>query len=202
MPRALPVLSSSPFALEDLAVASPCSASWADMRPLQAGDERVRHCGLCDKNVYNLSGMTRREATAFVADREGSVCIRMYRRTDGTVLTADCPVGVRAALLSARRRARRELAFAAATTMTAVGALLAFLGAPPRKTCAVPASDPVPTSSTGPLMGAVPAPPPEPTEAVMGEMAPSPPPDAHVVMGDMVASPPPKPTMGRLVRPR
>ena len=30
-----------------------------------------------------------------VAEREGSMCVRFFRRTDGTVLTADCPVGTK-----------------------------------------------------------------------------------------------------------
>jgi hypothetical protein len=177
MARALPILS-TPLALEQLDIASPCSATWEDMRPLVDGDDRVRHCGLCDKNVYNLAGMTRREATALVADREGSICLRMYRRADGTVLTSDCPVGVRAALVAAQRRARRELAWAAAATVAAVGALLAFLGASvPRRTCAsdpgVPAVASPSTTTDLPRMGAV-APPPD-LRPVMGEMAAIPP---------------------------
>ncbi len=44
--------------LEDVRIASPCSASWEDM----TGDARVRFCGKCAKNVYNLSEMTRDEA--------------------------------------------------------------------------------------------------------------------------------------------
>lgn len=75
--------------LERLRIASPCKASWDEM----VGDERVRFCGSCQKNVYNLSGMRREEATALIKDRTGEICVRMYRRADGTVLTADCPVG-------------------------------------------------------------------------------------------------------------
>ncbi len=77
--------------LERLRIASPCKASWDEMK----GDDRVRYCGQCEKNVYNLSGMRRDEATALVRERTGEICVRMYRRDDGTVLTADCPVGAR-----------------------------------------------------------------------------------------------------------
>jgi hypothetical protein len=73
--------------LEDVEIASPCQASWEDMQ----GDERVRFCGLCRLNVYNLSGMTRNEGEAFLQKCEGRVCVRMFRRADGTVLTEDCP---------------------------------------------------------------------------------------------------------------
>jgi len=46
--------------------------------------------------VYNLSAMTQSEATALVNKTEGRLCVRFYRRPDGTMLTRDCPVGLRA----------------------------------------------------------------------------------------------------------
>src|SRR6476646_493839 len=89
-----------PVLLENLRIATPCSADWSEM----AGDDRVRFCGGCEKNVYNLSAMTRDEAEALVRDREGRLCVRLYQRADGTVLTQDCPVGVRRTRLQARVR--------------------------------------------------------------------------------------------------
>ncbi len=80
------------FTLEEISIATPCSASWNDM----TGDDRVRFCAQCRLNVYNLSDMSREEAEAFLSDREGKTCVRMFRRSDGTVLTRDCPVGLRA----------------------------------------------------------------------------------------------------------
>jgi hypothetical protein len=59
------------------------------------GDERVRHCSSCNLNVYNLSGMTRREVSDLVHLAEGRLCIRFFRRKDGTLLTADCPIGMK-----------------------------------------------------------------------------------------------------------
>jgi hypothetical protein len=50
--------------------------------------------------------MSREEAERFVQERDGEVCIRLYRRRDGTVLTSDCPVG-------RRKRSRRRGAIAA-----------------------------------------------------------------------------------------
>jgi hypothetical protein len=73
------------MALEDIRVASPCSADWSAM----PGDDQVRTCGDCKKRVYNLSTMTRAEAEALIASRENP-CVRLYRRRDGTVVTADC----------------------------------------------------------------------------------------------------------------
>ena len=80
-------------ALPALKVATPCAASWHDMH----GDERSRRCDHCRKRVFNLSGMTSEEAVDFVAKttRAKPACIRFSRRRDGTVLTKDCPRGLR-----------------------------------------------------------------------------------------------------------
>jgi hypothetical protein len=80
--------------LNGLRVASPCDASWEEME----GDDLVRFCQHCQKSVYNLSGMSRREAAEFVRETEGRLCVRFYRRRDGTLLTDNCAVGFRAAL--------------------------------------------------------------------------------------------------------
>ena len=57
------------------------------------GDERTRFCGECKLNVYNLSGMTKYDAENLFRLSEGRLCVRYYRRPDGTILTKDCPVG-------------------------------------------------------------------------------------------------------------
>ena len=157
--RALPML-------DQLKVASPCSASWADM----LGDERVRFCLSCEKNVYNLSAMGRDEAEALLASRaDGEICVRYYQRADGTVMTSDCPVG-------AKRKRRKQLALAVAGAgAMAAAAVTAFA----RETC---------TTRQGglrPVMGEVemvtPAAP-----AVMGSVAampPSPPEPVHEKLG-------------------
>src|SRR5215217_962167 len=75
--------------LDKIKIASPCGANWNEMR----GDNRRRYCTSCKLNVYNLSGMTRAEAESFLINSEGRVCLRIHRRTDGTVITRDCPVG-------------------------------------------------------------------------------------------------------------
>ena len=61
-----------------------------------AGDERVRHCRLCDLNVYNFAELTRDEIRALIARSEGRLCGRLYRRADGTIITRDCPTGLAA----------------------------------------------------------------------------------------------------------
>jgi hypothetical protein len=79
--------------LSEIKIASPCTASWDEMH----GDDRVRYCHDCQLNVYNLSAMTRRQAETLVKEKEGRLCVRFYKRRDGTALTSDCPVGFRAA---------------------------------------------------------------------------------------------------------
>ncbi|QQR56689.1 MAG: flagella basal body P-ring formation protein FlgA [Candidatus Melainabacteria bacterium] len=76
------------FNLEDVRIASPCKASWRKMK----GDDRVRNCAKCSLNVYNISEMSREEAAELIANTEGRLCIRLWRRRDGTVITKDCPM--------------------------------------------------------------------------------------------------------------
>lgn len=80
------------FDVNTLRVASPCSVGWENM----SGDERTRFCKLCNLNVYNISELSSREVETLIAKSEGKICGRIYKRADGTVLTKDCPVGLRA----------------------------------------------------------------------------------------------------------
>jgi hypothetical protein len=73
--------------LEDIRFATPCTASWNEM----PGDDRVRWCPACSRAVYNIAAMTSTEAAALIANREGRLCARLFRRDDGTVVTSDCP---------------------------------------------------------------------------------------------------------------
>src|SRR6266850_3721115 len=78
--------------LDHVRVAAPCKADWDQM----IGSDRVRFCGQCSLNVYNLSAMTRSDAESLIARTEGRLCVRFYRRSDGSIITKDCPVGLRA----------------------------------------------------------------------------------------------------------
>ena len=90
----------------------PCSKEWDEM----VGDENVRFCEGCRKNVYNLSAMPRREASKFVARNSGKVCVRYVRLTDGKVQTADTK------LYKITRRASQLAAgmFGATLTLSAI----------------------------------------------------------------------------------
>jgi hypothetical protein len=80
-----------------------------------AGDNRTRHCALCNLNVYNFSEMTSGEIEQLITASKGQrVCGRLYRRVDGTILTSDCPVGLRARI----RRVSRTVGAALAAAMS------------------------------------------------------------------------------------
>lgn len=100
--------------LDRLMIASPCSQSWDSM----PGDDRVRHCNTCERNVYNISAMTNNEAEDFLRKHGNSQCMRFFRRTDGTILTDNCPVGLR----STRNGLRKLIKLAAGFMALLVGA--------------------------------------------------------------------------------
>jgi hypothetical protein len=102
--------------VHDIQIASPCTMSWESM----SGDERERLCQACKLNVYNISEMTIAEAEALIVGKEGRVCVRLFRRHDGTVLTKDCPKGLAAV------RARMQKSVAALTAIVAVVAAWAL----------------------------------------------------------------------------
>jgi hypothetical protein len=87
------------------------------------GDDRVRFCRECNRNVYNLSAMSETEARRIVEEREGHLCVRFFQRRDGTVLTSDCPVGQKRSFLVAGARTVAAVAGVAAglTTLSACG---------------------------------------------------------------------------------
>lgn len=82
--------------LEDLMrntpIAAPCSVKWENM----TGDDRARLCAKCDLHVVNTFMMTDEEALEALArvHKGEHICMRVHRRSDGTFMTRNCPVGV------------------------------------------------------------------------------------------------------------
>jgi|SoiMethySBSTD1v2_1073268.scaffolds.fasta_scaffold837323_2 hypothetical protein len=160
--------------LNNIKIASPCSADWEGM----FGNERKRFCGDCKLNVYNLSGMTRTEAESLLEQAEGGLCVRYYRRADGTILTQDCPVG----WAKVKQRASM-IATAAFSLIVSFLAGLSFFAAFSKKVdlgVRLPIPFATPTPRYEPLMGAVAVPSPKPTP----KQSPSPR-VGRVVMGDV-----------------
>jgi hypothetical protein len=156
--------------VDQVTISSPCSVPWDSMR----GDDHVRFCGACRQNVYNVESLDRREARRLIAAREGRVCLRILRRDDGTVVTADCWTRLRAA------RRRGVVAFVAMLVVVGCAQLWAMrlglralggaeMGAPPPNRPAAPVA----------VGGIAPPPLPEPPRA-MGERPPAPPTPPHV----------------------
>ena len=144
--------------LDDVRIASPCSANWDEM----FGNDRMRFCGECKLNVYNLSGMSRQQAEDLVASAEGRLCVRFYRRIDGTIITENCPVG----WARVKQRAKVYVTAAFSLMMTLLGGLfIVSLFGRSTKTIEVGVLTvkPTPTPKTVPLMGAVRYTPPPPT---------------------------------------
>ena len=141
--------------LNNIKIASPCSANWDEM----FGNERKRFCGDCKLNVYNLSGMTKYDAENLLANSEGRVCVRYFQRGDGTVLTADCPVGW--------AKVKQRLSVCTTAIFSLVIALIGgiFSVSLVRKNADVVRRFNIPfaTPTPRPLMGAIAMPTPSPT---------------------------------------
>src|SRR6478752_7467662 len=62
--------------IDSIRVGDPCTESWDEM----TGNDRVRFCSHCAKDVNNISAMTRKEAARLARKSGGRLCIRY--RTD------------------------------------------------------------------------------------------------------------------------
>jgi hypothetical protein len=157
MVSALPLLDDG--FLDRIQIAKPCEADWDRMK----GDDRVRRCMDCKLDVYNISAMTRAEAATLIRQREGRLCIRMYMRQDGTLITRDCH--------EVMRRARRSGAAAFGVVLATLfisGVIAHRCGADIAET-----QPPPPNPLEHALMGAPPPRPPEPNlGSRVGEAAP------------------------------
>ena len=168
--------------LSHVRVAAPCRADWERMR----GNERVRFCDHCSMNVYNLSKMTRKDAEALILSAEGRLCVRYYHRPDGTILTGNCPEGLRA--LKRRVSGLSRAVVSSVLSFFAGMAVLAGL-----ETAQTSLDD---ATQTGPdLISPVPIgedAPPTPEPVWMGDVAlepPAHPDDVHLIAGRMVYEP-------------
>jgi hypothetical protein len=146
--------------LNNIKIASPCPANWDAMN----GSDKVRFCGECKLNVYNLSGMNKVEAENLLRNTEGRLCVRYFKRADGTVITQDCPVGWRA-------MKKRVSNFAVAICTLLLGILGTFAFTSDNKNNGkliarlIPVlTTPTPAPPEYPLMGAIAVPSPSPKQ--------------------------------------
>ena len=106
--------------LKNIQIASPCKMNWNDMA--RTSEEAKRFCGDCRKHVFSIDQLSAKEAHQLIQSasaNNSSVCVRLFKRADGTIITDDCPVGLRR-IRNAWRRLR-----------TSVASILLLLGALP-----------------------------------------------------------------------
>ncbi len=89
--------------LDSLYVDDPCSVAWDSM----TGTDRIRFCSQCKQSVYDVSSLSANEAAQLIQDSGGDICVRFYRRPDGTLITKDC-APIRALAFSTTNRRSRE----------------------------------------------------------------------------------------------
>ena len=90
------------------------------------GNDRIRFCGRCKLNVYNLAVMNREEIEALVHASKGRLCGQLYMRGDRTATLRDCAGGSR------RKWVRRAVAVAGILVLGAFSWLLRGIDEPNR----------------------------------------------------------------------
>ncbi|MEK7724867.1 MAG: carboxypeptidase-like regulatory domain-containing protein [Acidobacteriota bacterium] len=70
--------------LDSIDVKSPCSESWDEM----FGNDEVRFCSHCAKNVHNLSAMTQKKAEDLIKNSNGKLCVRYVKTPNGNLITS------------------------------------------------------------------------------------------------------------------
>lgn len=119
-------MSKKPNYFDRLFIAEPCPADWNKM----TGNDQMRHCADCNKQVYNLSKMTRDKAEALVARFEGRLCARFERGADGAIVTEEKFSGVQ--LIS--RRASPVASAVVTAILSLSGSAVAATSSQPGKT--------------------------------------------------------------------
>jgi hypothetical protein len=164
--------------LKNIRISSPCSANWDEMY----GNDRKRFCGDCKLNVYNLSRMSRRDAEDLIRNSEGRLCVRFYRRADGSIITQDCPVGW--AKVKRRVRAATTAVFSLIIGLFSGLFFVSIFSRPQKVTevgvLRIPVATPTPTPPYEHTMGAVAFPSPTPKQS----------PTPRVTMGEVVQEKP------------
>lgn len=72
--------------LDGICIAMPCSMDWDSM----TGTDEVRLCSGCDKNVFNISAMSKNRAAEILSAPQ-LPCLRIARNGDGRMLYDNCP---------------------------------------------------------------------------------------------------------------
>lgn len=165
--------------LTDSPLARPCDEPWERM----IGDDRVRHCGHCARDVFHVSAMSELEAELRLLNAgDAAPCIRYARRGDGSVVHAAPP------RMRPQPSATRSLVAA-----TAIGVTLSAAAAHADDQASAPAQC-VPyaqPAAAAPSPAAAPAPPAKNAPPLQSEaVAPAPSPAAPPVPMPLAGAPP------------
>jgi len=156
------------LSLDDLIVAAPCDVAWENIDTDGSSEDKVRSCQSCKLNVYNVKNMNAGEIQSLLqtdAAQNGRLCIQIYRRADGTLLTEDCPRGLaRVRQLSTRLWSKAAACLAAIWALASAGSGQAALAQEQGQT---PGQDQTQTQSTNQADKAQTAP-----HRIMGRMMP------------------------------
>jgi hypothetical protein len=118
--RPLPVLAS-------LTLVRGCSVSWDAM----VGTARVRNCGVCEREVFDLTALDPEEIEAFLSERREKLpCMRLYVRPDGRYQEGPCA--------PARRRLFHAAAAAALLGLVGLAAYMSSEDEEHARSCSVP----------------------------------------------------------------
>ena len=93
--------------LDSVYVDDPCPVAWDSM----SGSHRVRFCSQCKQSVFDVSSLSAHDAAQLIQESGGNLCVRFYRRLDGTLVTKEC-APIRALRFARRTVARAGLALA------------------------------------------------------------------------------------------
>jgi hypothetical protein len=88
--------------LDDSHIPVPCTKAWDELK----GNGVARSCDTCNKDVHDLSQLTRAQADELLASNS-DLCVRYATRKDGTLVLAD-------SLVRGRASKARSLVLAAA----------------------------------------------------------------------------------------
>lgn len=67
--------------LDSISVPNSCAEDWNKMH----GGEKSRFCGICEKNAYNISAMTEREADKLLFENMEKVCIKVVSLSNSSI---------------------------------------------------------------------------------------------------------------------
>ena len=131
--------------LPQVAIKTPCPKVWENMD----GDAAKRYCGHCEKHVHNFSELDSETVNQLLNSGQ-SICARVQRNCDGSIITKDCSTAKNRSEVTRRGWFQRLAAVAASVTT-----ILIFGGCEKSSPCVTGEAVPVPPATPFALTGEV-----------------------------------------------